>query len=349
MKLAIFLPNWVGDAVMATPALRALRRAHREAELVGIMRPVIGDVLAGLDLLDRTILCQKQSQSPALSGWRLWRRLQAEHFDAAVLLPNSLRAAWLAWVSGARRRIGFDRDGRRWLLTDAVAVPQRRTPHPVLEDYLLLAARAGGLQASRQLELAVLPEDRQTLQQVLAGFPAGQQQQPLVALNTGGAFGGAKNWPRESFAILGRRLADELGARVLVLCGPAERDDARWIAAAAQHPAVVSLADAPLSIGLTKAAVAASQLMVTTDSGPRHFAAAFDVPVVTLFGPTHIAWSENFFPRSEHLQLAVDCGPCQQRECPLGHHKCMRNLTVEQVFAAACRLWPRLPARRDAA
>lgn len=349
MKLAIFLPNWVGDAVMATPALRALRQAHRGAELVGVMRPVIGDVLAGLDLLDRAILCQKKSQPPALSGWRLWRRLQAERFDAAILLPNSLRSAWLAWVSGARRRIGFDRDGRRWLLTDAVPSPGRRVPHPALEDYLALAARAGGLQATRRLELAVLPQDRQALQQVLATFPDSRQHQPLVTLNTGGAFGGAKNWQKESFAALAGRLADELQARVLVLCGPAERDDARWIAAAAEHPAVRSLADVPLSIGLSKAAVAASQLMITTDSGPRHFAAAFDVPVVTLFGPTHIAWSETYFPKAEHLQLAVDCGPCQQRECPLGHHKCMRNLSVDQVFAAACRLWPRQPARREAA
>jgi heptosyltransferase II len=349
MKLALFLPNWVGDAVMATPALRALRQAHREAELVGVMRPVIGDVLAGLDVIDRTILYQKRSQSPSLSGWKLWRRLQAERFDAAVLFPNSLRTAWLAWVSGARRRIGFDRDGRRWLLTDAVPTPQRRVPHPVLEDYLALAARAGGLQATRRLELAVSPQDRQSLRQALVRFPESRQHQPLVTLNTGGAFGGAKNWPKESFAVLGKRLAEELGARVLVLCGPAERDDARWIAAAADHPAVLSLAEMPLSIGLTKAAVEASQLMVTTDSGPRHFAAAFEVPVVSLFGPTHIAWSENFFPRAEHLQLAVDCGPCQQRECPLGHHKCMRSLSVDQVFAAACRLWPHQPARRDAA
>jgi heptosyltransferase-2 len=89
--------------------------------------------------------------------------------------------------------------------------------------------------------------------------------------------------------------------------------------------------------------------MVTTDSGPRHFAAAFDVPVVTLFGPTHIAWSETHFARAEHVQLAVDCGPCQQRECPLGHHKCMRELSVDQVFATASRLWSRHSARRDAA
>ena len=113
--------------------------------------------------------------------------------------------------------------------------------------------------------------------------------------------------------------------------------DARWIAATAQDPAVVSLADAKLSIVLTKAAIRQSELLVTTDSGPRHFAAPFGRPVITLFGPTHIAWSETYFGRGEHLQLKLDCGPCQQRECPQKHHRCMRDLSVDTVFEAVER------------
>jgi heptosyltransferase-2 len=100
---------------------------------------------------------------------------------------------------------------------------------------------------------------------------------------------------------------------------------------------VVSLADAPPSIGLTKAVVRRSSLLVTTDSGPRHFAAAFGVPVVTLFGPTHIGWTETYFPRAIHLQKVVPCGPCQLRVCPLDH-RCMKSLTPGEVTAAAERL-----------
>ncbi|HET6575200.1 MAG TPA: glycosyltransferase family 9 protein, partial [Fimbriiglobus sp.] len=92
------------------------------------------------------------------------------------------------------------------------------------------------------------------------------------------------------------------------------------------------------SLGLTKAAVRRLALLVTTDSGPRHFAAAFGVPVVTLFGPTHVAWTETYFPKAVHLQLPVPCGPCQQRTCPLGHHRCMTDLLPTTVFAAADRL-----------
>lgn len=120
----------------------------------------------------------------------------------------------------------------------------------------------------------------------------------------------------------------------MVICGPAERDRAASIAQAAAHPRVVSLAAGPLSIGLSKACVRRSRLLVTTDSGPRHFAAAFNVPAVTIFGPTHVAWSENYHPGALHLQLQLDCVPCQQRTCPLGHHRCMRELSVDRVYAA---------------
>jgi heptosyltransferase-2 len=191
------------------------------------------------------------------------------------------------------------------------------------------------------MEAAVLPDDVARLDAFWASIEAPGSPWPLrenyVCFNTGGAFGGAKNWPRQQFADLADRVATQLQKTVLIVCGPSEKEDARWIANAANHSAVVSLADAPLSVGLTKAAIRESRLLVTTDSGPRHFAAAFQTPVVTLFGPTHIEWSETHYELSEHLQLAIDCGPCQQRECPKKHHRCMKDLSVDTVFAAVQR------------
>src|SRR5207249_12004211 len=106
------------------------------------------------------------------------------------------------------------------------------------------------------------------------------------------------------------------------------------------------LADVPLSLGLTKACVRRADLLVTTDSGPRHFAAAFDRPVVTLYGPTHIAWTETYYPGAVDLQKKVACGPCQLRVCPLDH-RCMKELTPDEVFAAAERLLDRFPLPLD--
>src|SRR5262249_33085351 len=154
------------------------------------------------------------------------------------------------------------------------------------------------------------------------------------------AFGSAKHWDTEYFAVLARDLVDRRGSGVLVLCGPAERELARRIVALARRPGVCSLADRPLSLGLTKACVRWADLLITTDSGPRHFAAAFGRPVVTLFGPTHIAWTETYYPRALHLQKRVPCGPCQLRVCPLDH-RCMTELTPAEVFAAAAGLLAR--------
>ena len=120
-----------------------------------------------------------------------------------------------------------------------------------------------------------------------------------------------------------------------LLRSPGDRDEARSIVAGAAHPSVASLADEPaLPFGLAKALIRRADVVVSTDSGPRHFAQAFDVPVVTLFGPTHIGWTETWHPRAIHLQKQVDCGPCQQRVCPQGHHRCMNELTVEEVQRA---------------
>ena len=159
----------------------------------------------------------------------------------------------------------------------------------------------------------------------------------VIALNPGAAFGAAKCWPVEHFAALARDLIDRRGAGVLVLCGPNERDLARQIVAATGRPEVASLADFDPSISLTKAAIRRCDLLVTTDSGPRHFAAAFGRPVVTLYGPTHQEWTTTYFAAEINLQKSVPCGPCQQRVCHLDH-ACMKTLMPNEVFAASERL-----------
>ncbi len=357
MKIAVFCPNWVGDMVMATPALRGIRRHFSMAEIVAVVRPYVAEVLDGLDLVDRVLLHDPSRnervatmQQNASRGARFAWLLRKEKFDLAVVFPNSIRSAFWSWTSGARRRIGFAREGRGWLLTDPLTPGPRDFPQPVIDEYLRLAAHLGCEGLTHKTELA--PGSAQERQ--LRDFWKRQRQgsyaaRGVVCLNPGGAFGSAKHWPTTSFAVLAWRLAVELEKRVLILCGPAEREEAREIARLAKHPAVVSLADEAPSIGLTKAAICRADLLVTTDSGPRHFAPPFGVPVVTLFGPTHVAWSETFYDRALHLQVDLECGPCQKRVCPLGHHRCMRELSVDWVFKAAATLLAQFPARQKAA
>lgn len=338
MKIAIFLPNWIGDAVMATPTLRAIRRHFLDEEIVGVMRPYVADVLAGLHSIDRTILFDPRGKNPAHRGLRFIKQLRQEKFRLAILLPNSFRTGMMASLSGARRRVGFRRDMRGWLLTDGVVPKPKSEPHPVLDEYLRLAEHLGCADRPRRMELVTLPDDEKRLKEFWQTQDPRLAAQGVICLNPGGAFGAAKHWPSEHFAELARRLAEAQNKTILVLCGPAERDQARQIVRDARHPSVTSLAEVEPGIGLTKAAVKSAELLITTDSGPRHFAAPFGVPVVTLFGPTHIAWSETGYEKAVHLQLEMDCGPCQQRVCPLGHHDCMRLLTPDQVYHTAVQM-----------
>jgi heptosyltransferase-2 len=322
---------------MCTPTLRALRRHFGGgAYMLGILRPYVADVLAGTPWLDEQIFFHQRSQDPAQRAGAVWRRLREAKLDTIVLLTNNFRTAGMAWLSGARRRVGYVRDCRGWLLTHKFYSPRagrRRLPMPAIDAYLSLVYALGCELESPRLELATLAADEAAADAVWKkhNLPSGDQ---VVVLNSGGAYGGAKLWPSEYFAQLAQRIINQQGLSVLVNCGPAERDVAHRIVELADHPRVVCLADDAPFIGLSKACIRRSRLLVTTDSGPRFFAVAFGVPVVSLFGPTHIQWTKTHFDREICLQHAVPCGPCGRRTCPLGHHECMRSLSVATVYAA---------------
>ena len=341
MRIAVFCPNLVGDTVMATPTFRALRRGFPDAKLMGVIKPQIAATIAGNPWFDEILPFAPRSRSRQHRAWAVIRRLRRERIDLAILLPNSFRSAAMAWLGGARRIVGYARGGRSLLLTDRLVPPQddrgRFVPVPIVGYYLALARHVGCQVDSLRYELATTTEDEAAADSAFHDLGISAEDR-LICLNQGGAFGPAKRWPDEFFAELARRLAEEDGRTCLVVCGPSEIESARRIVELAAHPRVLSLAHQPLSIGLTKACVRRSALLITTDSGPRHFAAAFGVPVVSLFGPTHIAWTRTYHPRAIHLAKPVPCGPCQQPTCLPGHHRCMRELSPGEVLAAARQL-----------
>lgn len=342
MNIAIFLPNWLGDFVMATPMLRAVRRHFGDrARLVGIMRPYLADVLAGTHWLDEQWYFHPRAKQKDLRHWPLIRRMRRERFDVALLLPNSLRAAVLARLGGARERVGYSRYGRGPLLTRKLESPRSRgclTDCPMVDYYLKIAEAVGCPPESRRLELATVDQDERSADEVWHRLGLRPDNQ-VVTLNSGSSNGAARFWPSEYFGQLGRRIADELDHDVLVMCGPKERDVAQEIVRHANHPRVFSMADQPLDFGTAKACIRRTRLMVSTDSGPRHVAAAFGKPVITLRGPTLAVWSENPTVVAIDMQLDLDCIGCQNRVCPLGHHRCMQDLTPDTVYGEISRLF----------
>ncbi|GIX03681.1 MAG: ADP-heptose--LPS heptosyltransferase [Planctomycetaceae bacterium] len=343
MKLVTVLPNWIGDAVMATPALQALH-ALPHVSLIGVMRPVVADLLSGVPWFTEVRTVEKNSWG-SVSALRC--QLRTSRPDAALLFTNSFRTAWWMWCAGVPRRIGFQRNARGWLLTHRLLSPSRRIPYPVLHDYAQLAATLGADATCFSLKLVVTRAEQQAYDLFWQRYGQGDRRQGIIAFNTGGAYGPSKSWPTTSFAALARTLLASTPHAILVLCGPQEYHAASEIVRLVDHPRVFTFPPEMLSIGLTKAALQEALLLITTDSGPRHVATALGVPTVTLFGPTDPRWSETFSQRTTHVRLDVPCSPCQRRVCPFGHHRCMRDLSVAQVADVSMQLWEAWRERRQ--
>ncbi len=338
---------------MATPTLRAVRRHFGpSARIVGILRPQLAELLQGTHWLDEQFPFDPKSGQKGHGRWALIGRMRRQRFDTALLLTNSLHTAVLAWLGGARQRVGYARDGRSLFLTRPVRAASRPgdqgymvpagarrhfRPAPMVESYLALARAIGCPAEPPQLELNVTAAESDQAARVWRDLGL-RTEGRVVAMNSTGAYGTAKLWPAEHCAALARQIVAQLDHDVLVLCGPGEREAARAIAAQARSPRVFSLAAQAVSLGLTKGCLARCRLMVSTDSGPRHIAAALGKPVVTLLGPTLPAWIENPTVRGPMLRSELDCLGCGKRTCPLQHHRCMRDLSPERVLGEVAAL-----------
>jgi heptosyltransferase-2 len=265
----------------------------------------------------------------------------------AILLPNSFRTALICKAAKIPRIVGYERDGRGFLLTDKLLPAKDKgkfIPTPVVRYYLGAASYLGSRNRSLKLELFVTDHERQEASEVLgrAGLepgicrPGGQGNGPLIMLNPGAQYGAAKCWLPEHFAALADRLIDERGATVLLSGLPRERKIIESIQREMKH-AAVDLSTRGMTLGSLKEIIRRCDLMVTNDTGPRHIASAFDVPVVTIFGPTDPEWSETYYEKERKVAVKVFCGPCQKKKCPLDH-RCMTRISPTMVYEQAIEL-----------
>jgi heptosyltransferase-2 len=322
--LAIRLPNWLGDTVMAVPALRALRRAHPGSRV--LLAGPWATVLGGQGLAD-TLVTYPRAWSGRLAAADLVRRFAP---DTAVLLPNSLESALAAWYWGAGRRVGFAAAGRDLVLTDSVPIPEPRR-HQV-DEYLLLAERCGAIADGEEPRLVPPRADgpeRAEVRALLDG--AGARGGRTIGIHLGAAYGSAKTWPAERVAEL-CRLLDAAGARA-VLLGTSEEASAAAVIAGEAPAASLAGRDRP---ALLPALLAELDALVSGDTGVAHLAAALGTPVIALFGPTDPALTA---PRGRTVALTnpVPCAPCFYRVCPIDH-PCLRGLAAGRVRDAALGL-----------
>jgi len=373
VKLLIKSPNWIGDSVMATPAVMYLRRAFPEAEIAMISRRSTAGVWDGHPGIDRLIVGDDRTAARELR-----EVVRSHRFEAAVLFPNSFRSAWFMWRCGIPRRFGYARGARSWLLTDIVVYRpqewQTPTPQPVskkslreskslpreqprhmVEYYLELAsyvARQLGsdiappvVTRESALPPLVLPVQSQALEVVEKLITEeGVTSIPLIAIHPGAAYGNAKRWPLDRLAVAADRLADELGAAIVVTAGPSE---AELCAELVRMLRARVLNWGPrLNIPQLVALLSRSTLFIGNDSGVTHLAAAVGCPTIAVFGPMDwnvtCPWSAN----AVVVRRSPPCAPCFLRECPL-NHECMTAVTPDDVIAAARTLLSRQQGERN--
>ena len=330
-RVLIWLPLPLGDAIMATPALREFRSLFSKASITFLGPAFTRQVLSPSPFCDNWIDLEKSSLNNL-------QQIKAGHFDTAIVLKNSFGSALALWLAGIGRRIGYVREGRSFFLTDRIN-PLRNDdgafqPIPMVDYYLKIADTLGGRIGNKKTELSVRPEDTEAVLKTLPQLKS--LAGPLVILVPGGTFGPSKLWPIERYAQLADKLSDVYHATVIVSVSPIKEEVK--IAESICQRAVsepTNLGYTPLSGGQLKALYERADLVVTNDTGPRHIAIALDKPVVSLFGPNNPEWTRTGHDKEVQIIGKAPCVPCDKPVCIQNQHLCMESIIVEAVFESA--------------
>ena len=336
MRLLVRATNWLGDAVMSIPALREIRLVRPEAQITILARQWVADLYAREDFCDDILIYDNTGSHRGLRGKRrLASEISGRCFDQAILLQNAFDAALIAWLARIPVRIGFARDGRRPLLTQAIPPPKAgETPPHQRFYYLELLRRAGWIaEIPECADIRLHGVDKASESGRALWRERGLPEGPWIGVSPGAAYGSAKRWIPEHFAQAARALASELDARVAVFGSRAEAPLARSIAGQIGPVAVCLAGETSLADYIDLAATCS--LYLTNDSGPMHVAAALGIPTVAIFGATdHIATGPSA-SWAKVVRRDLDCTPCLLRECPLPEHLCMLAVTPEMVVEEA--------------
>lgn len=326
-RILIWLPSPLGDAVMSTPALRAIRQKYKDAEICFLGNAPVKETLSGVSFNDRWI---DSTGGPfTLAG-----RLRKAGFTDAILLKNSFSCALTVFLAGIKNRVGYARDKRTWLLTDRITPAKNPDgtfkPAPMVDYYLKIAETLGCKIQDRSLELSVSDDDKQTLPEDIKNII--NSDNPVVILVPGGAFGPSKCWPAERYGQTAKLLKEKYNAHVLVSVAPNEQELKTADAICSIADDAVNLGQYKLTLSHLKSVFKNSDLVITNDTGPRHIAIALRRKVITLFGPNDPEWTHTGCQDEIQIVGTADCQPCAKPNCFQKTHICMESITVEKVM-----------------
>lgn len=334
MRILIHVPNWIGDSVLARPAVESIADNFPEAELWLSAAEWVRDVFSSDGRIAGIVPLSPTNDFKSLRSAA--HKLRAQSFDIGILLTNSFGSALLFSLAGIPERWGYASDGRRLLLTRAVRSADPDIPRHQVHYYLDLVAGLGLQTRPVNLRLTVPEEEKDRGRRFLEELGV-DTRRPLVVLGPGASYGPAKRWPASRFAELAALFQKRRGAVVLLIGSAAEAGIAAAISSSLEEkPCVLT---GKTTLPRLNSLISLAHLFVSNDSGPMHLANALRVPLVAVFGPTDPAVTGPFEQPAAVVKKDVPCWPCSYRACPYDH-RCMTGISPEEVYAAGEALWP---------
>jgi len=338
-KILVWLPSPLGDAVLCTPALRAIRQHFRSSKIWFLARPAVCQLLSPNSFNDMWLTLKNGSP------FQMAKILKKHQFTHAILFKNSFASGLASFLARIPSRIGYARDCRGFMLTDKLYPPSlsngRFKPISMIDYYLAIACWLGADTTNRNLELLIEQKHQEQLKAKLPQLV--NSVKPIVIIVPAGAYGPSKYWPADRFAQVADWLFTNYNATIIisVASNRIEQAIAEEICSLSKYNhkhKLINLAEQPLNLGQLKALFACADLVISNDTGPRHIAIALKRKVVTLFGPNDPAWTETDYKDEIKIIGDAPCAPCEKPVCKKNEHLCMQAITVEMVCNAAKKL-----------
>lgn len=332
-NILVRMPNWLGDAVMATPILADLRNKWPQATLTAMCQGGVGSLLIGNPRIHEIFTFSRPNEFLRRQGKRdLIQRIRQGKYDLGIVLPNSFSSAWWLWRGHVKVRIGFASDWRSLFLTKALPFPKERGKEHLVRTYKRLLEPLGIPISDTLPELFVTDEEKFAAKQLLSQLriPEGAK---IVGINPGAAFGSAKRWFPERFRTVIEKLLKT--PNLYVICFGDEASAPLVHSICEGLPSRVNNLAGVTSLRELIALIEQCTVFLTNDSGPMHIAAALKTPLVALFGSTsEIATGP--YEHGDVIHKHVSCSPCYKRTCPIDF-KCMKEIQSDEVYEALMR------------
>ena len=334
--ILVSCPNWVGDVVMATPTFECIRNNYPSARIIGLIRQYAGGVVEDGPWFNDLIKVNDKSIRGVIQAACRIRRLNP---GMAFVLPNSFRSALIARLGGAKKIYGYRRNGRSFLISGGplpLRENKRFIPRPMADYYLEIC---------RWLNLTTPVQSRPSLYMSDAVQEKGRRflkrycisnDDTVIGMNPGAQFGSSKCWPPAHFARLAELLSQHWNCKILLFIGPGEEDIGIKIVKLS-HAKIINTGPDKVDLALLKPLIRRCRLLVTNDTGPRHYAVAFNIPVVVIMGPTDPRYTHANLEKTIILRRESECSPCHLKECTLDHN-CMSEISPEAVLQAGKQL-----------